>query len=445
MRDLIFTGCWVILFPAAFLSAHIGVLLWIWIALSSPNLMLYNFLSAFPFNKIIAIVTFGVILLKPEKKDFYFDPILGFYCLFLVIACLSQFMSLNIYEFGEGTFEKVLKEFALFVVITGVMKSRHRIHGAVLAFCFGLAMTGAFEATAYIVSGAGHKVLGSGALGDNNGVAAAMLMATPLCYYMINYSEVRLTRIAFTILMFCNIITVMATFSRGGFLGLIVLALFLFANARQKMPIIISILVVGGVMLAVAPDAWFGRIDSINDTSSNMSFMGRVVAWKISLLGAMDRPFYGMGFHALMVPEVWYKYQPLVNTIGVIDTPEMPPYPLAAHSIFFEVLGDTGFIGFGAFCAILGTALLYCRAIIKRCKGRAELIWAVDLARLLQVTVIVYAAAGSAIPYAYFEGYWIVVAIISRLNHTTRQIVEPEMARAVEQRETDRKRLAIAN
>jgi putative inorganic carbon (HCO3(-)) transporter len=424
MRDLIFACCWVVLFPAVFLSAHVGVLLWIWVALSTPNLMLYDFLSTFPFNKVIAIITFLVILFKPEKKNFYADKIVIFYSIFIIIGFLSNYMSTEYYTSSEDIYEKILKEYALFIVITGVMTTRHRLHVTVLTFCISLAVTGAFEAAAYVVSGTSHKVLGAGGLGDNNGIAVAMLMAIPLCYYVISYSEVRLMRIAFTILLFCDVLTVIATFSRGGFLGLVVLGIFLVLNARQKTPIIAAAVLVVLFMTFLAPEEILARLGSIQDADSNGSFLGRVVAWKVNLLAALDHPLIGVGFSAAARPDIWSHYVPMISSIGIIDTPMVPPTPLVAHSIFFQVLGDTGFIGLFCFVSVILAAIVYCFSIVRRCKGRPDLLWASDLARLLRVTIIVYTAAGSALSFSYFEGFWIIAAVISRLNHTTRQAVE---------------------
>jgi O-antigen ligase len=171
---------------------------------------------------------------------------------------------------------------------------------------------------------------------------------------------------------------------------------------------------------------------SISEAGSNGSFLGRVVSWKVAIVSAMDNPFFGSGTHALQDSTIWNKYINEISSLTFITTPDIPPFPLAAHSIFFEVLGDAGFSGLLCFVGILFMSIFYCGAIVKRCKNRPDLLWANDLARLLRVSVIVYIAAGSALSFAYFEGFWIVVAIISRLNHTTRQLTrsQPEAAEA---------------
>ena len=421
MRDYIFALCWVILFPAAFLSAHIGVILWIWVALSTPNLMLYNFLSSFPFNKAIAGITFMLVMFKPEKKDFYRDPLVVTYGLFVVLMFISNYFNSSTSYIGDHIFDKVYKEFALAIVITGVMYNRHRIHVVVQTFCISLAVVGAFEAAAYIVSGTSHKVLGSVSLGDNNGVAVAMLMSIPLCYYLYLYTADKYLRLGFGILIFCKVITVVATFSRGGFLGLIVLAIFMIMNARNKVLPIVMIAVLALMVVFFAPPDWFDRISTIQDADSSTSFLGRIVAWKVAFVASIDSPLIGHGPHGLQDFATWNRYVGQIGWISILDNGFRPAYAVAAHSIYFEVLGDLGFVGLGMFLLIIVMSIFYCGKTITLCKNQPEMLWAADLARFLRVSIIVYCCAGAALSYAYFEGFWIMIALISRLHHTVAQ------------------------
>jgi len=95
--------------------------------------------------------------------------------------------------------------------------------------------------------------------------------------------------------------------------------------------------------------------------------------------------------------------------------------PHAAHSIWFEVLGDLGFLGFALFLIILGTAFLKCRTIVRRTRNHPGLAWARDLAQMLQISLIIYITTGSALSLGYLEMYYILIALISRLSRTVQQ------------------------
>jgi len=178
-------------------------------------------------------------------------------------------------------------------------------------------------------------------------------------------------------------------------------------------------------ILLTAPESWFDRISSIHssvaETGENASFIGRVVAWKISTLLALDYPLTGGGFDAVAQPKIWYHYLEHLPEMNFISTPVIPPFPLVAHSIYFEVLGDLGFPGFIVFISILGMSIFNCGRIRRQTRGRPELEWAEDLARMLQISMVVYAVSGAALSFAYSETYWILVAVISRLNRTVQE------------------------
>ncbi len=421
MRDLFFAGVWVVLFPVALWSAHIGVLLWIWVALISPNEQLYGFMQGIPFNKLVAAVTVLVLFISREKKKFYLDPILGSILLLAVIVTLSAFFSLVDTDDGWDLYQKVIKVFVLVFLITGLMWSRHRIQMTVNVYCISVGFTAMVEGLEYIVSAGGHKILGTGSLGDNNSIALAVLMIIPMLWFMMTYTALRQVRLILTAVIVVSVFTVIGSFSRGGFVGLVVLGGFLILNSRKKGLTIAAVALAAVIVFLAAPPDWLERVDTIKDAGDNASFMGRVVAWKISTLIAMDSPIYGGGLHAVQRFPVWLHYVNSLSTLDFITTPDPDTIPHAAHSIYFEVLGDLGFAGLSLFLSVLGCALFYCQRIVRRVRGNPQLGWAGDLARMLQITIIVYMVSGAALSNAYYEGFWIIIALISRLNRTVNE------------------------
>ena len=425
MRDLAFAMIWVVLFPVALWSAHVGVLLWIWVALITPNEQLYGFMSGIQFNKIVAAVTVLVLFLNREKKRFYLDATVIAMVLIAVIATASELYALVPTDDGWNLYQKLLKEFALAILITGIMWTRNRLHMTVAVLCISLGFTSVVEGLEYVVSGGGHKILGTGAIGDNNSIALAVLLIIPPLYYLARWSEVKLVRLTMMAVALISVITVVGTFSRGGFVGLIVLALFLIGSAKNKIPAILVAGVIAALVVFAAPPEWFSRIDTISDTTGGAvgdgSFIGRVIAWKISTLIALNNPLLGGGFHAVQRFPVWMHFREAMAVLDFIPTPEADPLvPHAAHSIYFEMLGDLGFSGLVLFLTVLFASLYNCIWIVLRTRARSELFWAGDLARMLLVSLVIYMISGAALSMAYFEGFWILVAIISRLRRTVK-------------------------
>ena len=73
------------------------------------------------------------------------------------------------------------------------------------------------------------------------------------------------------------------------------------------------------------------------------------------------------------------------------------------HSIYFEVMGEHGFVGFGLFMLLGLLAWIRAQQIIKRCKKDPDRKWAADLASMIQVSLIGYAAGGAFLGMAYFD------------------------------------------
>ena len=424
MRDLAFAMVWVVLFPVALWSAHIGVLLWIWVALVSPNERLYGFMAGIPFNKLAAGLTLLVLFLNREKKKFYIDATVVLILLLALVGSASAYFAIIPSDDGADLYQKMIKEFLLAFLIMALMWSRHRIHMTVIVLCVAIGFTSVIEGLEYAATAGGHKIIGTGSIGDNNSIALAALLIVPPLFYLSRYSALRQMRIGFMAALCVSLITVVGTFSRGGVIGLLVLFVFFIINSKNKLPSIAMALVGAVVIWFFASDDWLTRVDSIKDASDNGSFMGRVIAWKISTMIAIDSPLFGGGFHAVQRYPTWWHYAPsLPNFMNFIKTPEPDEFPHAAHSIYFEVLGDLGFVGLVLFLLVLMVALYNCHWVARAAKRHPGLGWAGDLARMLQISIIVYMVSGAALSMAYFEGFWIIVALLSRLKKTVRETI----------------------
>ena len=221
------------------------------------------------------------------------------------------------------------------------------------------------------------------------------------------------------------------TFSRGGFVGMLLLGAFYIKNSRNKLASLGLVALAGVLIYTLAPDSWFDRLNTIKEAGDDGSFMGRVVAWKISWLIAMDHPLFGGGPHAVQHLLVWNTYKPLLPLLDFIATPPPDSTPHAAHSIYFELLGDIGFVGLGIFLACVGVAIWNCRCIIRQTRNHPSLAWAADLARLSQISLVVYLVTGAALSMGYFELFYVMVAMLSRCRRIVRETLAADSVAVV--------------
>ena len=418
-----FAFVWMALLPLSLMSAHVGVLLWVWVALLSPNELLPGFLSGVPFNKIVALTTVCLMFLSREKKDGYLDTVLVLLLLLGLSATVSWFTAMAPSDEGTDLYQKLIKEIVLALIITAVMTTRHRIHLLVLTVVLSLGFLAVKEGLIAILTAGGHHIIGSGSVGDNNSLATALLMVVPLMFYLARYSAVRAVRIALLGAAALAVVTIIMTFSRGGFVGLMLLGGFIVKNSRNKLASLAAIAVTCTLVYLLAPDAWFERLGTIKDADNDGSFMGRVVAWKLSLLIALNHPLFGGGPHAVQHLLVWNTYKPLLPTVDFITTPPADAFPHAAHSIYFEILGDLGFVGLFLFLSVIGMSLWNCRWIVRQTRNRPDLAWARDLARLTQVSLVIYLVTGAALSMGYFELVYVLVAVLSRCRRVVSKAV----------------------
>ena len=72
------------------------------------------------------------------------------------------------------------------------------------------------EGLIFLLTAGGHKIDGMGVVGDNNGVALALLMTIPLTLYCASFTLVKKFRLVFYVIAILGAVTVIATYSRGG-------------------------------------------------------------------------------------------------------------------------------------------------------------------------------------------------------------------------------------
>jgi hypothetical protein len=127
-------------------------------------------------------------------------------------------------------------------------------------------------------------------------------------------------------------------------------------------------------------------------------------------------PVTGGGFSVFFAPEVYPRYNPEAD------------HPRDVHSIYFEVLGEHGYVGLAVFVALLGAAFLTASKTIFMARRHAELRWAADLARMLQVSLIGYAIAGAFLTLATSHEYYQVLGLIGALEVYVRHAVKAKKA-----------------
>ncbi len=413
--------------PVVVAGAHAAVLLWVWTSLLAPNDVLYSFASGLPFSKLAVLVAVPLLLIgRGGGIKFRFNATVALLALLGCTALVSQSVALSANSApGWEICWKLIKILALAIVVTGVMRDRLRVHAMLIAMALGIGFTGADEGLKWLASGGGHLIQGSPSVGDNNQVGMDVLLIVPLVAHIHGVARHRMVRIACLAGGLLCTACAIGSNSRGAFVGLVVLALGLAMTGRRKLPALLLVGVLAAAGSQFLPQSWFDRMNTIQTADSDDSFEGRVVAWKMSILVAMHRPLFGGGMHAIQQYDVWERYKPEFDRVSFISSPD-PGLAHAAHSVYFELLGDLGFCGLGSFLGLLTLALLNGRAVRRavRRSGRPDLAWASDLARKVELSLVVFMVSGAALSAAYYDIDYLLMVLMTVL----RDIVRRELA-----------------
>ena len=428
LRDIAFAAGLLAMLPFTIGRPHVGALLWCWTAMLVPNAFVYGFAAPIRFNMIAVLVTLTVWVLSKEPLRVPMNRMMVLLIILGIHGTLSAFYEIGPEGLAWEQWERFIKVIAFAVVVGALFNSQHRIEALIYAIVLSVGFHGVEEGLKFIMTGGGHRIVGPGTsiLSDNNHFALGMLCTLPLIFFLYQRASYRVLRIGLLGSAVIICFTVVGTFSRGGLIGLLAIALWGFFHSARKARYLAMAIPVAILLVSFAPDSWFDRVQTISEADKDSSFMGRVIAWKQSTLIALDHPILGGGFHAVQDFSVWTRYsQTRFHDLDFIptDAPD-PDSARAAHSIYFQVLGDLGFVGLILFGLIALNAWKNTIVVVSKAKGRPGLEWAQQLAQCIQYSFVAYFVAGAALSMAYFEFMYILFA----LSAAVRTIVDRETA-----------------
>ena len=403
MRDILLVLVFPILLFFIFKRPYIGVSLWIWSAMFFPNGWVWGFASSFRYNLLIAIATILSYVFQKNKIKTEASGLTVLILFFFIWSTISSIFTISNPDFVWFEWSIFFKIIIFYLLCVLTIKTKHHINVFIWAITLSAAYFGAAEGLKYIVTGGGHTIAGipGSRLGDRNELALAVNMTLPLIVFLLSQTKSKWLKIALIGAVIFNVVAIVGSFSRGGLLGLIVIGGYFFLQSKHKLLVSLVIVLGVGIGSAFVSDKWTNRMDTINTMDQDSSFLGRVVAWKQAVLMATDHPFFGGGFKAGQNPSVWYLYEDDFHRLNfIIDTGDYRvKKPKAAHSIYFQVLGDQGFVGLFMFLAILLLSYRKLSWVIKNTDDE----WLIGLARMLRVSLVAYAAGGAALSLPYFD------------------------------------------
>jgi probable O-glycosylation ligase (exosortase A-associated) len=409
LRDLVLLVTIYGSIPFIYMKPFVGVLVWYWLSLMNPHRISWTLVNQ-PFAQIIALAMLSSLLLaRQEKKQIPATPITVFLGLFWAWMLLTTIFSLYP-DLAWWQWDKVWKIMLTTFVAIMVLNSKERIIALTVVATLSIGFYGFKGGLFTILTGGGHRVWGPAGsfIGGNNELGLALIMTIPLLVFLRFIVQYRLLKIGLLIGIVLCVFAVLGTQSRGAFIGITAMGAYLALKSKNKLLYLVLAALLGIIAFSFMPETWHERMQTIADYEEDASAMGRIKAWEMAINLASHRPLGG-GFETFR-PGAYLMYLPEVGARGT-----------DAHSIYFEIMAEHGFIGLAMFLLIGLFSSLACGRIIRRTKLVPDLEWMNLLARMIQVSLVGYAVSGLFLGLAYFNFYYALIAIVVGMTTVLRQ------------------------
>jgi putative inorganic carbon (hco3(-)) transporter len=376
--------------------------------------------SGVPYALIVAVTTLVCLAVarnEPKLPPASKTTILLF--LLMLWICVTSW-----YGIGPGSqiydkWQLAEKMLLMTIVAYTLTNSRTRVEQLIIVCVLSIGFWGFRGGLIAIVTGGAARVHGpdSSMIGDNNDLGVALTMILPLIFYLREQYRRRMIKWPIQVLIGLTILGDIFTYSRGALVAMVAMAAMLWVRSQKKVQILLLIVVAGIGVWKLAPTAWMDRMFTIETYQDDASAEGRIHMWQRAWALAQKSPIVGGGFH--------WSYDPdAVNKLLAGSGAPKLPYPIAPHSIWFEMLGDHGFVGLALFVTILASTFADARWLMRHARRDPDLAWANNLGRMLQVALVGYCAGGSFATQGMYDGFYAIVIIAA----AARRIVAAQLA-----------------
>lgn len=378
-----------------------GLIMWVVFSLMNPHRLAFGFAYELPFAQFIALLTLASLVLN-------FKTLYPFPVNFVTVSMILLVLWINVSSLlgQDSVLEHILwmraiKVMIMVMITFWVVGKREEIHYLAWALALSVGFYGIKGGLFTIRFGGGDRVWGPPGtfISDNNALALAIVMAVPLFRYLQLHSRQRWLRIACVGAMLLCVASAAGSQSRGALLAMAGMGMFLWLKSPNKAVLGVAGIIVAFIIYMNMPESWHSRMSTIATYEQDQSAMGRINAWGMTWNLAVDYFPIGGGFD-LYTWENFGRYAP------------DPLHVLAAHSIYFQILGEHGFVGLALFLAVFIGTWRSGSWIIRQTKKHPDLHWMRDLAGMCQVSLVGYAVGGAFLSLSYYDFPYYVAAML---------------------------------
>lgn len=400
LRDLLIIGIVLLLAILALRRPWIGIMNWTWLSIMNPHRYSWGFAFSAPIAAIAAASTLiGLLFTKEKQSPFQGAPTvwLFLFSIWITISWLLGYDPSGDYE----QWSKVMKIYLMTFISLMLLQNKFHIMAYAWITTGSLAFLAAKGGLFTIITGGGYRVWGppGSFIADNNHFALATIVAIPMLYFLQLQLQTAWQRRAMTGVILLCVTAALGSQSRGALLALAALGTVFWWRSARKGVIGVALVLIVFLMLPMMPEEWWARMTTISDYEQDASAMGRINAWLVAVEVAKNN-FFGGGMS--------YQHGVYFAIYGVYENTIR-----AAHSIYFQILGNHGFFGLFLYLMIWFATYYYAGQLRKHSGHHKESKWVRDLGAMAQVSLVGYAAGGAFLSMPYFDlPYNIMVMVV---------------------------------
>lgn len=431
MRDILVLTIILGSVPISFFNPYYGVLMWSWIAYFNPHRYAWGVAYDFPVAQAIALPTLlGILFTRKINRQIFVREtalLLLMWIWFVFTTIYSRQVPEFAYHVDDGKAQLMIVSKILLMTLVTILlvTSKQRLKLLLLVTALSLGVRAFAGAIFGFTTGGQFRVYGppDSFIEDNNAFGLALNVALPMLFFLARAEENRLLRRVLYVAFGCGVVSVILTYSRGGLLGLAVVLAGVAIKTHRKLLSIFLLLAAGLVVVSYAPERWMQRMGGFLGGQLDSSAKQRLITWQFAWNFVRDYPITGGGFEVFTNASVFQKYAPEALPGGFRAS--------GPHSIYFQVLGEHGFVGLGLFVLLLSGCWLTLRSIRRRVRGEPSAKWIIGYTHMVETSLLAYLVSGAFLGLAYFDLSYLLIACTIILKILCRR----EMVLAAQARE----------
>jgi probable O-glycosylation ligase (exosortase A-associated) len=383
-------------------NTYIGVYLYFLYEFLRP----YDFIPALRPLKlamIIEILTLisWLICLARTKDKINWSKFNWIFLAFLTIIAFTVITAAN-NRSAYNTFQSMMVTFIMFVIATNVVDSLSRLNKLIwllLLIHFYFALKGIYNYTVIHTVVAGQQtsgMVGSGYVGDENDFALALNIMIPFAFFMVVYSGSKIKKFLGLILLITSVFGVICSFSRGGWIGLVVALLYCILKSKRRLASLGFALLLTIALITLVPSNYWKEVETISDVKEKTA-VTRINYWKAALRMYKDHPIIGVGASngGIWMPEYVTGFKNPATQWG-----------RTFHGTIPQVMAELGSLGLACYLLMIFYAIKYLSRIKKRKVSEGDSNFVEFIANSIIGGIIAYLVTATFLSTAYYPQLW---------------------------------------